>query len=51
MTFFKSEKILPEYEEPVSAAKKKKKEERHKKWDEKQLHGKSVRETEEFKSE
>ena len=40
----KSERILPEYEGPVSTAKKQKKEERHKQWREKQLHRKFVRE-------
>ena len=47
----KSERILPEYEGPVSTAKKQKKEERHKQWKEKQLNGKFVRETKEVKNE
>ena len=51
MRFFKSEKILPQYEGPVSRAKKQKKEERHRQWKEKQLHGKFLRETEEVRSE
>ena len=46
----KSERILPEYEKPVSLAKKQKQEERHKQWKETQFHGKSVRETEEVRS-
>ena len=40
-----------QYEGPVSTAKKQKKEERHKQWEEKQLHGKFIRETEEVRSE
>ena len=51
LRFSKGERILPEYEGPVSTAKKQKKEERHKQWKEKQLHGKFVRETEEVRSE
>ena len=51
LRFFKSEKILPQYEGPVSTAKKQKKEERHRQWKEKQLHGKFLRETEEVRSE
>ena len=47
----KSERILPQYEGPLSTAKKQKKEERHQQWKQKQLHGKFVRETEEVKSE
>ena len=46
----KSERILREYEGPVSTAKKQKKEERHKQLKEKQLHGKFVREIEEARS-
>ena len=42
LRFSKSEKILPQYEGPVSTAKKQKKEERHKQWKEKQLHGKFI---------
>ena len=42
----KSERILPEYEGPVSKAKKQKKKERHKERKEKQLYGKFRRETE-----
>ena len=51
LRFSKSEKILPQYEGPVSTAKKQKKEERHKQWKEKQLHGKFIWETEEVRSE
>ena len=51
MRFSKSERILPQYEGPVSTAKKQKKEERHKQLKEKQLHGKFRRETEEVRSE
>ena len=47
----KSERILPEYEGPVSTAKKQTEEERHKQWKGKQLHGKFVRETKEVISE
>ena len=42
----KSERILSQYEGPISTAKKQKKEERQKQWKEKQLHGKFTRETE-----
>ena len=51
MRFSKSERILPQYEGPVSTAKKQKKEEKHKQLKEKQLHGKFRRETEEVRSE
>ena len=47
----KSERILPQYGGPVSTTEKQKKKQRHKKWKEKQLHGKFIRETEEIKSE
>ena len=46
----KSERILPQYEGPVSTGKKQKKEQRHKQWKEKQLHGKFIRETEKVRS-
>ena len=51
MRFSKSERILPQYEGPVSTAKKQKKEERYKQWKEKQLHGKFIKETEEVRTE
>ena len=44
LRFSKSERILSEYEGPVSIAKKQKKEERCKQWKKKQLHGTFVRE-------
>ena len=44
LRFSKSEKILPQCEEPVSTARKQKKEERHKQGKEKQLHGKFKKE-------
>ena len=47
----KTERILPQYEGPVSTAKKQKKKERHKQWKEKQLHSKFIRQTEEVRSE
>ena len=50
LRFSKSERILPQYEEPVSTTKKQKKEERHKQWKEKQHHGKFMRETEKVRS-
>ena len=46
----KSERILPQYGGPVSTTKKQKKKKRHKKWKEKQLHDKFIREAEEIKS-
>ena len=46
LNFSKSERILSEYEGPVSTSKKQKKEARQKQWKEKQLHGKFIRETE-----
>ena len=51
LRFSKSERILPQYGGPVSTTKKQKKKQRHKKWKEKQFHGKFIRETEEIKSE
>ena len=51
LRFFENERILPQYEGPVSTAKKQKKDERHKQWKEKQFHGKFVREIEEVRSE
>ena len=51
MRFYNSERVLPQYEVPVSTAKKQKKEERHKQWKEKQFHGKFIIETEEVRSE
>ena len=44
LRFSTSERILSEYDGPVSTAKKRKKEERCKQWKEKQLHGIFVRE-------
>ena len=44
LRFSKSERILPQYEGPVSTAKKQKKKERYKQWKEKQLHCKFIRE-------
>ena len=51
MRFSKSERILPEYEGPVSIAMEHKNEKRHKQWKEKQLHGKFAGEPEEVRSE
>ena len=51
MRYSKSERIFPEYEEPISIAKSQKKEERHKQWKEKQINGKSVLQTEEIRRE
>ena len=45
------ERILAQYEVPVSTTKKQKQEERHKQWKEKQPIGKFTRETEEVRSE
>ena len=42
---------MPQYGGPVSTAMKQKKEQRHKQWKEKQHRGKSIRETEEVRSE
>ena len=47
----KSERVLPQYEGPVSTTKNQKKEQRYKQCKKKQLHGKLVRETEEIRSE
>ena len=50
LRFYESERVLPEYEGPISTAKKQTKEGRHRQWKEKQLHGKFVKETEEVSS-
>ena len=51
LSLSKSERILPEYEGPVSTAKKQKKEERHKQWKEKRLHVKFARKAEKVRNE
>ena len=51
LRFSKSDRILLQYEGPVSTANKQKNKRTHKRWEEKQLHGKFIRETEEVRSE